>query len=231
MKPILIIIPVVIIVIIIIVLVVYYTTIYNKNSSITPTPVTPTPIPSVASPSISTPIPAPSITAVVPLVAPSIPAVSPLDSPVYNIIPTVPTNTTNIIPTNITSNDLPTILQPVSENNGPIQLSVSNNDIDCVMSTWSVCDSTGKQIRNVLIPSSGNGQVCGALTQSCIIPSSSTSSSPSTGDYQSCKNSNQCKNSNAYCRVGDHRCLTDSECKYANSVDKKNRDCTRMPRS
>eukprot|EP00727_Mastigamoeba_balamuthi_P013983 m51a1_g9207 hypothetical protein (159) ;mRNA; r:6363-6839 len=31
-----------------------------------------------------------------------------------------------------------------------------------------------------------------------------------------------------YCRVGDRRCLTDSDCEWANLVDKTNRDCNQV---
>ena len=48
--------------------------------------------------------------------------------------------------------------------------------------------------------------------------------------WGACTNSQECAGADSFCRVGDKRCLSDSECAYANSVDKTNRDCTRMPK-
>jgi hypothetical protein len=50
-------------------------------------------------------------------------------------------------------------------------------------------------------------------------------------DYAIEINSNKCSNPNAFVRVGDKRCLTDSQCKYGNFIDKTKRDCTRVMRS
>lgn len=48
--------------------------------------------------------------------------------------------------------------------------------------------------------------------------------------HATCLISNDCTAcADHYCRVGDHRCLTDDDCAWANSVDHTNRDCTRLP--
>lgn len=54
---------------------------------------------------------------------------------------------------------------------------------------------------------------------------------PIVPDYQKASNSDQCLNASAFVRVGDNRCLTDSQCKYANYIDKTSRDCTKLPKS
>jgi hypothetical protein len=48
--------------------------------------------------------------------------------------------------------------------------------------------------------------------------------------WGACQTSFECKDEDAYCRVGDKRCLRDSDCNYANQQDKTNRNCARMPR-
>jgi len=49
-------------------------------------------------------------------------------------------------------------------------------------------------------------------------------------NYDKCMSSLECASPDAYCRIGDKRCLTDAECAQANTTDKTNRDCTRMPK-
>jgi hypothetical protein len=42
--------------------------------------------------------------------------------------------------------------------------------IDCIMSEWSACDSSGNQTRTILTEASGSGEACGNITQSCVPP-------------------------------------------------------------
>jgi hypothetical protein len=45
-----------------------------------------------------------------------------------------------------------------------------------------------------------------------------------------CVASDECAGADDYCRVGDPRCLSDADCTQANTIDKTNRDCTRLPK-
>jgi hypothetical protein len=107
----------------------------------------------------------------------------------------------------------------------PVVQAVPNEriDKDCEMTPWTKCDPYGKQQRTIISGNVGLGKKCEPLVQKCTILAN-------VSDYQPCVTSNQCKNTSAFCRVGDHRCLTDGECSYANSMDKTKRNCTRMDR-
>jgi len=68
---------------------------------------------------------------------------------------------------------------------------------------------------------------CSDLNANCSLQSALEKG----GHWGPCTDSNECVQADNWCRVGDKRCLTDADCKWANSVDKKQRDCTRMPRT
>jgi hypothetical protein len=55
--------------------------------------------------------------------------------------------------------------------------------VDCVLSEWSVCDTTGKQTRTITTPASGTGLVCGNLTQSCTTPANALSCEEAKKEY------------------------------------------------
>eukprot|EP00727_Mastigamoeba_balamuthi_P002361 m51a1_g12121 putative rhs repeat-associated core domain-containing protein (395) ;mRNA; f:1046-4125 len=64
----------------------------------------------------------------------------------------------------------------------------------------------------------------------CIAPCVDAGHVPNWGD---CKLTSDCddhpvRGQALYCRKGDKRCLRDDDCKWANKVDKTNRDCSRV---
>ncbi|ALH23100.1 PAN/APPLE-like domain containing protein [Chrysochromulina ericina virus CeV-01B] len=50
-------------------------------------------------------------------------------------------------------------------------------------------------------------------------------------EWHGCNMSSICVSPYSFCRIGDNRCLTDTECAWANSQNGTSRDCTPMPLS
>lgn len=55
--------------------------------------------------------------------------------------------------------------------------------VDCVLSEWSVCDTTGKQIRTIITPNSNTGLACSDLIQSCTTPAHALSCEEAKSEY------------------------------------------------
>lgn len=96
------------------------------------------------------------------------------------------------------------------------------NDInqDCIFTEWSAC-TDNKQRRDIIIHNKGSGDSCSPLVRDCKEKATKYT-------WEPCTNSSQCIGEDKYCHVGDMRCMTSTDCNWANDTDSTKRDCTNI---
>jgi hypothetical protein len=102
-----------------------------------------------------------------------------------------------------------------------VSLFYTDPNQDCLFTNWSECDQTGTQRRSIILNKQGSGDPCEPLVRSCRIKSTKNR-------WELCNSSDQCIGSDKFCRVGDMRCTTDTDCEWANYTDGTTRDCTKL---
>jgi hypothetical protein len=102
-----------------------------------------------------------------------------------------------------------------------IQTSFTNDpNQDCLFTSWSYCKDN-IQRRDILVHNKGSGDTCSPLVRTCKEKATKYT-------WEPCTNSEQCIGEDKYCHVGDMRCMTETDCDWANDQDGTKRNCTNI---